>query len=311
MWHLTRRSRAMYFFVSLLLFSGLEAWAADKNTEVTVLLTSFDHYQDPINSGQIVAERMKQSRALAAAGINVVHCKDLSTDDTSGKNAFSRVQRCIKDLKTKPDMVISFGESDCGKFKLETRFANVVQSGSPLDPDFGPEIASSLPLLKMYCANRRFQPPSETQSDKKPPRSSVRDVVEVKPSQDAGFITCNNSAFFLAQHFKKSAVPYGFIHVPRFSKECRLNQKTQKEVFASMELMILAAAENFRSKTRSGQSGEEFQPKNHSEALAEESAIKKSSADLCEKEFYSELLKGYAPHEGISSPPSRRREVTK
>ena len=287
--------------VMLFAVGPILAFAAGEPENFTVLLTSFDHWQDPVNSGVVVGTALEKSSLLAQENITVVHCKNLSSDDTTGSNAFTQTQNCLRKLKKNPDLVISLGEGQCNKIKLETRFANTIRSGAPLDSEEGPVLPSTVPLGRMYCAGRQIQESRKT--------ASKSSVLQLQPSENAGFVACNNSAFYIAKALRKLALPFGFVHVPRFSKSCHLNEASKSETVAAVEAMLVAASREIRSRKKLGTGAEEIQPKNQSEVVDALEKHRSESEKNCQKDFYAELLKQYSATQAAPAVDRTERRV--
>ncbi len=114
---------------------------------------------------------------------------------------------CIHSMQKRPELILSFGETGCGRAKLETRAYNwlsgtadnagVVYRGQVIDSNFPKHYTSTIDWRDAYC--------NLADSDKN----------KVEISNNAGSFVCNETLFNMSTKYPE--FNFGFIHVPKAS----------------------------------------------------------------------------------------------
>ncbi len=225
-----------------------------------VLVSYYDAFNgSPFNNSQRIANRL--ALAFKDSDIELRLCALNTVFDKS----YAQIENCLKELESKPVLVLGLGESNCN-LKIELLGRNRDKTFGPdnegnnresvlIIPEAEAEIGFTYPLAQMYCA----VPENE------------REKIEV--SNNAGSFVCNNTAFKLSYYYPDIAS--GFIHVP--SHHCRGLDKKSDAAFLNLKLMISKAVDlNGKHLSRL--------PKNKNEL--KEIRLKVENKDKCLHQFF-------------------------
>lgn len=185
-----------------------------------VLISYYDAFSNArFNNSQKIAEALALKLNTPESAVEIKLC----ALNTIFDKAYGQLEECFKNLREKPVLTLSLGETSC-ELKVETIMRNkdrtitgpdnagVSRNGTSIIPE-GPEaLGLRYPLPQMYCALTKEE------------RSKV------KVSNNAGSFVCNNTAYLMSYHYPE--IQYGFIHVP--SNNCypltKLNEDTVHKI---------------------------------------------------------------------------------
>lgn len=257
--------------LAILSVISVPSWAIE-----TVLISSFDPFGGAsYNNSTRIAQEVKLN---LGNNVEVVTC----LLPTSYERAIPALEKCLNEMKTPPDLVVSLGEGPC-KVKWETRVHN-------RDHDHGPdndgisrrrrtiiagapkELGLRLNYSAMWCSLN----PDE------------KNLVQV--SIDPENFVCNNTAYRFS--YAHPDQMYGFIHVPRTSCEIKNPGITQKssELVAKMirEQLAVLVSDNSRL---------DLPRSSNSTRLATDSfavrSMQRDTYQVCEEEFLKRWLKAF------------------